>query len=260
MSVAHLREGDALRLLRVIEDAREDDPGAAMPWGLLEGLQRLIPCDLEVNYQHHAPARRTTRLIQWVTPRGVRGVESIGPLPPDDPFWSHWPTSMCSWPQRTGDLQSVIQTGDFLPTERARRADPMLRLLGDLRHSLIVSLPAAPGEARRVTFMRASDPAFSERDRAVAALARPHLQEIWLNAERRRRGLPQLSRREWEVLERAATGMTYGDIAAELFISVSTVRKHMEHVRERLGVHSVTAAAAVALPRPLRSSARRQGP
>lgn len=167
---------------------------------------------------------------------------------------------MCSWPQRTGDLQSVIHTGDFLPTQRARRADPMLQVLGVLRHSLIVSLPASPGEVRRVSFMRASDPAFSERDRAVAALARPHLQEIWLAAERRRRRVPELSNREWDVLERAATGMTYADIAADLFISVGTVRKHMEHVRERLGVHNLSAAAAVALPRPPRSSARRRGP
>jgi DNA-binding NarL/FixJ family response regulator len=54
--------------------------------------------------------------------------------------------------------------------------------------------------------------------------------------------------------------MTYADIAAELFISVTTVRKHMEHVRERLGVHNVTAAAAVALPRPLRAADGRRAP
>jgi DNA-binding NarL/FixJ family response regulator len=65
-----------------------------------------------------------------------------------------------------------------------------------------------------------------------------------------------LSTREWEVLERAAAGASYADIAAELFISVGTVRKHMEHVRERLGVHSVLAAAAVALPRPPRPVSR----
>jgi DNA-binding NarL/FixJ family response regulator len=108
--------------------------------------------------------------------------------------------------------------------------------------------------------MRGSGPPFTERDRQLAALARPHLQEIWLDAEQRRRGVPRLSRREWDVLERAATGMTYGDIAAELFISVGTVRKHMEHVRERLGVHSVTAAAAVALPRTSRTAAPAPGP
>lgn len=250
MGSGHLRERDVERLFRVLEDGRRDDPAEAMPWALLHGLQQLIPCDLAVSYEHHVPAARLTPLIQAVSLDGGREVQRIGPDPPDDPFWRHWPESMCSWPQRTGDLRSVIHTGDFLPTDRARRADPMLQVLDGLRYSMIVSLPAPPGEVRRVIFQRGSGPAFTERDRQVAAVARPHLQEIWLDAEQRRRGIPRLTPREWEVLERAAAGMPYADIAAELFVSVGTVRKHMEHVRERLGVHSIAAAAAVALPRP----------
>lgn len=46
----------------------------------------------------------------------------------------------------------------------------------------------------------------------------------------------------------AAAGLSYAQIAHHLFVSVGTVRKHMEHVRERLGVHSIGAAAALALP------------
>ena len=46
----------------------------------------------------------------------------------------------------------------------------------------------------------------------------------------------------------AGQGLAYAEIAAAMFVSVHTVRKHMEHVRERLGVHSVRAAAALALP------------
>jgi DNA-binding CsgD family transcriptional regulator len=250
MTCGHLCERDAETLLQVLEDSRRDDPAEALPWALLDGLQRLIPCDLEVSYQHHVPAARRTPLIQAVGPDTGREVLRLGPDPVDEPFWQLWPTSICSWPQRTGDLRTVVNTGDFLPTDRARRADPMLRYLDGLRYSLIVSLPAPPGEARRLIFQRGWDRPFTERDRQVAALARPHVQEIWLDAEQRRRGVPRLSRREWEVLERAATGMSYDDIAAALFISVGTVRKHMEHVRERLGVHSVAAAAALALPRP----------
>lgn len=79
-------------------------------------------------------------------------------------------------------------------------------------------------------------------------MLRPHLQEIWLDAERRRAGVPQLTPREWQVLGMAGAGLGYVEIASALFVSVATVRKHMEHVRERLGVHSVMAAAAVALP------------
>jgi DNA-binding CsgD family transcriptional regulator len=51
------------------------------------------------------------------------------------------------------------------------------------------------------------------------------------------------------VLELAAS-VTHAEIVARLFLSTGTVRKHMEHVRERLGVHSTAAAAARALPRP----------
>ena len=50
------------------------------------------------------------------------------------------------------------------------------------------------------------------------------------------------------MLALAATGMPYAAIGERLFISVGTVRKHMEHVRERLGVHSIPAAAAKAMP------------
>lgn len=263
MDSGHLRQRDAGMLVRVLEDGRRDEPAEALPWALLDGLQRLIPCDLGVSYQHHVPAARRTPLIQAVTLDGDREVEHMGPHDPDEPFWRLWPRSFCSWPQRTGDLRSVIHTGDFLPTERARRADPMQRALEGLRYSMIVSLPAPPEEARRVIFQRATGPAFTDRDRQLAALARPHLQEIWLDAEQRRRDVPRLTPREWEVLERAAAGVAYADIAAELFISVGTVRKHMEHVRERLGVHSAAAAAAVAFPRPAgrsRPSSARTGP
>ena len=46
--------------------------------------------------------------------------------------------------------------------------------------------------------------------------------------------MPRLSRREWEVLSLAAAGRSYGEIAGQLYISTGTVRKHMDHVRERL--------------------------
>ncbi len=46
----------------------------------------------------------------------------------------------------------------------------------------------------------------------------------------------------------ATAGLSFPEITRELFISVGTVRKHMEHVRSRLGVHSIAAAGAMALP------------
>ena len=249
MTTSDLRADDVDRLIQVIGEAHDDDPGEAMPWALLEGLQRLVPCDYDVSYQHHVPRARHTLLIQGVEPGDVHlGPERPDPDPPDEPFWQVWWQAMCSWPQLSGDLRSVIHTGDFFPTERDRQSDPLAELMHPVRWSMMISLPAAPGEARRVLFMRTSGPPFTERDRQLAMLLRPHLQEVWLDAERRRARVPQLTPREWEVLALAATGVPYAVRARQLFLSLGSVRTQMEHVRERLGVHSVAAAAAVALP------------
>jgi len=55
-----------------------------------------------------------------------------------------------------------------------------------------------------------------------------------------------LSRRETEVLRWLARGMTNAKIGTVLGLSRFTVRKHLEHVYEKLGVKTRTAAAALA--------------
>jgi DNA-binding CsgD family transcriptional regulator len=47
-----------------------------------------------------------------------------------------------------------------------------------------------------------------------------------------------LSPRQWEVLRRLASGQRVATIAAELFISQSTVRNHLSAIFDRFGVHS----------------------
>lgn len=56
-----------------------------------------------------------------------------------------------------------------------------------------------------------------------------------------------LTRRQAEVLCLLAAEKTTDEIADALFISSSTVRKHFEHIYERLGVHSRAAAISAAL-------------
>jgi LuxR family maltose regulon positive regulatory protein len=51
-----------------------------------------------------------------------------------------------------------------------------------------------------------------------------------------------LSWREWEVLALVEEGRTNHEIAATLWISPGTVRKHLENIYGKLGVHSRTAA------------------
>jgi DNA-binding NarL/FixJ family response regulator len=57
----------------------------------------------------------------------------------------------------------------------------------------------------------------------------------------------KLTPREQEVLQLLSSGLTQQQIAKQLVISPSTVASHIEHVLEKLGVHSRAQAVALAL-------------
>jgi DNA-binding NarL/FixJ family response regulator len=57
----------------------------------------------------------------------------------------------------------------------------------------------------------------------------------------------KLTRREAEVLELLASGLTQQEIAKQLVISESTVASHIEHILDKLDVHSRAQAVALAL-------------
>ncbi|HEX6204732.1 MAG TPA: LuxR C-terminal-related transcriptional regulator [Solirubrobacterales bacterium] len=59
-----------------------------------------------------------------------------------------------------------------------------------------------------------------------------------------------LTRRQSEVLHLLARGRSTEEIAADLFISQQTVRKHLEHIYHRLGVHTREAAVSMAREAP----------
>jgi len=56
----------------------------------------------------------------------------------------------------------------------------------------------------------------------------------------------ELTAREREIIELVAEGKTNAQIAAQLWVAPSTVKKHLEHVYEKLGVGRRTAAATLA--------------
>lgn len=89
---------------------------------------------------------------------------------------------------------------------------------------------------------------FSERDRSVLTVLRPHLHRAHLDVERRRRGTPQLTQRQWEVLHLVAAGYTNAQIARRLGVSEGTVRIHLQNIYVRLQVSSRTAAVNRAFP------------
>lgn len=60
---------------------------------------------------------------------------------------------------------------------------------------------------------------------------------------------PALSVREVQLLELLATGMSNKAMAKELFISEATVKTHLVHIYDKLGVDNRTAAIAIATQR-----------
>ena len=121
-------------------------------------------------------------------------------------------------------------------------------------HDLMLTLPATPGPVPvpgrtvRLIFFRGSGPDFSERDRALLTLLRPHLHQAYLAAERRRHPIPQLTPRHWDLLRLLAAGHTNAQIARRLGISEGTVGTHLENIYTRLHVSSRTAAVTRAFP------------
>ncbi|AGP31932.1 response regulator [Corynebacterium terpenotabidum] len=69
----------------------------------------------------------------------------------------------------------------------------------------------------------------------------------------RRVGNPEaaLSRRETEILRTLATGASNREVASSLFISPATVKTHLVHIYQKLGVDNRTAAVAEAQARKL---------
>jgi PAS domain S-box-containing protein len=79
-------------------------------------------------------------------------------------------------------------------------------------------------------------------DRPLAAnvgAVQPHLD---------RPGQPtsELTPRELEVLHLVASGLTNRDIAAQLYLSLNTIRGHVQHILDKLGAHSKLEAVAIA--------------
>ena len=68
-----------------------------------------------------------------------------------------------------------------------------------------------------------------------------------LLAERITRPEVALSGRELEILEALATGKSNKELAQRLFISEATVKTHLIHIYQKLGVDTRTAAVTVAL-------------
>ena len=168
----------------------------------------------------------------------------------------NWDCPFSSYPDRTGDLRSVTKISDWYSTRQWHSAAIYCDYFRaqEFEHQLALCLPgppgsySGPGRTIRMAFFREHGRDFSERDRALLALLRPHLHRAHLNAERRRHPSPQLTPRQWELLHLVAAGRTNAQIARQLGVSEGTVRIHLQNIYARLQVPSRTAAVTRAFP------------
>jgi DNA-binding CsgD family transcriptional regulator len=237
-------ERDLHTLLGIVSDNRGDIPAAGLPLSLLAQLKDQIRCD-DLNFVGHDTARQAVWFDQAV-PAGS-GDEGAD----DQVYWEHyWGCDACSYSDRSGDARSVTKASDFYSAPQWHSTGmytDYVRLSG-IEHEMLLCLPAGPMRTARLVFSRAPGPDFSERDRALLTLLRPHLHQAYRDAERARRPAPQLTPRHWELLRLVAAGHTNAQIGRRLGVTEGTVRKHLENIYARLQVSSRTAAVTRAFP------------
>ena len=154
---------------------------------------------------------------------------------------------------RNGLRQSISRHADFNCLSQHPTAEEAIEKLPRLKPDVVlmdVNLPGMSGtEAVRKlevllpqtqfvmsTGYKDDDAIFS----ALIAGANGYL----LKKTARRKIPPTLTERELEVLELLAQGCLYKEIADKLRISYRTVSTHLEHIYEKLHVHSRTQAVA----------------
>ena len=237
-----ITERDLRRLLDVVSPEASQDDGPELPHEVLRGLADLIPCaavSFFVMDTHRAALIAGQQYALADLPDETDESEALF-------FEAYWDCLACCYPERYDDHERVTTWQDFY-SEREYRKLLMAQYFtsSGIWHELLVTLPPQGGFERRLMLCReVGDVPFSERDRLLLTLLRPHLVKLRDRVEAERRTVPVLTPRQAELLRRVARGQTNRQAARDLGLSEGTVRKHLENIYARLEVNSRTEAVA----------------
>jgi hypothetical protein len=164
---------DLRAMMDLVHNGYADEPTQGLPAAAAAGLSRLVSCDSICLFELSPGHRHCT---------GDGCVHDPGLSPV---FWAHyWSCPPCSYPEHSGDFKSVTKTSDFYSRRQWHNA-PMyceyLRHFG-VEDEIVACLPAPPGRSIRLLLRRDSG-GFSERDKLLVELLRPHLHAVYQDSQ-----------------------------------------------------------------------------
>jgi DNA-binding CsgD family transcriptional regulator len=244
-------------LVDFLLEAVADEGTTPFPVHVLAGLRRVARCET-VSYREWSAQEELEFSLAADDPepilpvwRAYPQVRQDDPLPGGAPRGSPLPHR--EWFGRTLAISDFISDREF---RRRALYTEVCKPLG-VRAVMKVFLPTGAATGASLVF-ETTRSRFTETDRLTVERLVPHLGQLRRNAYARRTysalidstaaarmRLLRLTPRERVVLARAAAGETNTAIAQALFASPGTVRKHLEHIYDKLEVRGRPEAAAI---------------
>jgi hypothetical protein len=214
-----LSQQDLRRVIDVVSAEAAASEVIEMPEQVLRGLSELVPC-AAVSFAVWDERRREVltchRLCLSEDPGWDDGMAEL--------FWGGYrECAAVSGLAGLGEAAQVSEWQDFhSPREFSRmRMSELYRRQGTY-HRMMVRLPPRGGLERRIQIGRErGDPGFTERDKLLLRLLRPHLTGIRDRIESERDGASLLTPRQLELL-RAVARVESSRVVYEQSVSVAT--------------------------------------
>jgi DNA-binding CsgD family transcriptional regulator len=244
-------------MLDFLLEAAAVEGAETFPPHVLAGLRRVVRSET-ASYREWSRQEQLESSLAADEPEAIRRVwPAYLQVRHDDPLHGGaWDGGPLPDRERIG---RVLTISDFISDREFRRGGLYAEICKPLgvRAVMKVFLPTGAATGASLIFDTARS-GFTDSDRLAMQRLIPHLMQLRRNAHARkaylalldstaaaRTRLQRLTARERVVLARAATGETNAMIAQALFVSPGTVRKHLEHIFDKLEVRTRTEAAAI---------------
>jgi DNA-binding CsgD family transcriptional regulator len=244
-------------LLDFLLMAVADEGTTPFPTDVLAGMRRVAQCEV-VCYREWSPQELLESSLAADEPESILPVWRAYPqVRQDDPLVGGAPRGS-PLPNREW-LGRALAISDFISDREFRSGGLYAEVCQPLGVRAVMKVFLPTGAATGASFVfDTTRSRFAESDRLALQRIVPHLAQLRRNAFARRTypalvdstaaariRLLRLTPRERVVLARAAAGETTTAIAHALFASPGTIRKHLEHIYDKLEVHTRTQAAAI---------------